>query len=165
MRRQFPRGSSPKTAYLIEIVVETLADGNEMDKLQQIVTYRVINDSKPLAFLLLSYEARCSTLFQSGVDILARNKASDEIVEVMLEKQHIVDAFRFIDARNLNESIIPKVVEAAKHCSRQTQYAIKEHLTEKKAKATIINSLPDLYEQSEIDKTANELATCQSFEV
>lgn len=116
-------------AYLIEMLVETLAEAGEMSKLQQIVTYRVrksqkpwysalsasyhsktdsnhlinddyqcfqvINDSKPLAFLLLSYEARCSTLFQSGVDILARNKASDEIVEVMLEKKQIVDAFRW----------------------------------------------------------------------
>uniref|UniRef100_A0A1I7T5H7 Mic1 domain-containing protein n=1 Tax=Caenorhabditis tropicalis TaxID=1561998 RepID=A0A1I7T5H7_9PELO len=157
----------PPEAYLIEMVVETLAEAGEMSKLQQIVTYRVINDSKPLAFLLLSYEARCSTLFQSGVDILARNRASDEIVEVMLEKKQIVDAFRFIDVRNLNDALIPKVVEAAnQNCSRQTRYAIKEHLTEKKAKASLYKSIgDDLYTDEEIQEASSELSNCTLFEL
>ncbi|KAF1754295.1 hypothetical protein GCK72_020855 [Caenorhabditis remanei] len=166
LRSLFDASITPE-AYLIEMVVETLAEAGEMSKLQQIVTYRVINDSKPLAFLLLSYEARCSTLFQSGVDILARNKASDEIVEVMLEKKQIVDAFRFIDVRNLNEALIPKVVEAAnQHCSRQTRYAIREHLIEKKAKASLYKSIgDDLYTEAEIKEAANEQATCTLFEI
>lgn len=166
LRSLFDAEIAPE-AYLIEMVVETLAEAGEMAKLQQIVTYRVINDSKPLAFLLLSYEARCSTLFQSGVDILARNKASDEIVEVMLEKKQIVDAFRFIDVRNLTDTLIPKVVEAAnQHCSRQTRYAIKEHLAEKKAKATLYKSIgDDLYTEAEIQEANTEQATCALFEI
>lgn len=166
LRSLFDAEITPE-AYLIEMVVETLAEAGEMSKLQQIVTYRVINDSKPLAFLLLSYEARCSTLFQSGVDILARNKASDEIVEVMLEKKQIVDAFRFIDVRNLNDALIPKVVEAAnQHCVRQTRYAIKEHLTEKKAKASLYKSIGDeLYTAEEVKGASEEQATCALFEI
>ncbi|PIC24812.1 hypothetical protein B9Z55_017988 [Caenorhabditis nigoni] len=166
LRSLFDASLSPE-AYLIEMVVETLAEAGEMSKLQQIVTYRVINDSKPLAFLLLSYEARCSTLFQSGVDILARNKASDEIVEVMLEKKQIVDAFRFIDVRNLNEGLIPKVVEAAnQNCYRQTRYAIREHLVEKKAKASLYKSIgDDLYTDAEVQEANTEQATCTLFEL
>ncbi|CAL2043936.1 unnamed protein product [Caenorhabditis brenneri] len=166
LRSLFDAEITPE-AYLIEMVVETLAEAGEMSKLQQIVTYRVINDSKPLAFLLLSYEARCATLFQSGVDILARNKASDEIVEVMLEKKQIVDAFRFIDVRNLNDALIPKVVEAANHhCSRQTRYAIKEHLTEKKAKASLYKSIgDDLYTEAEIQEANVEQSNCTLFEI
>lgn len=169
LRSLFDSEMQPE-AYLIEMVVETLAEAGEMAKLQQIVTYRgfqVINDSKPLAFLLLSYEARCSTLFQSGVDILARNKASDEIVEVMLEKKQIVDAFRFIDVRNLNETLIPKVVEAAnQNCTRQTRHAIKEHLTEKKAKASLYKSIgDDLYTEAEIQEANVEQANCTLFEL
>ncbi|EGT55393.1 hypothetical protein CAEBREN_32288 [Caenorhabditis brenneri] len=176
LRSLFDAEITPE-AYLIEMVVETLAEAGEMSKLQQIVTYRVINDSKPLAFLLLSYEARCATLFQSGVDILARNKASDEIVEVMLEKKQIVDAFRFIDVRNLNDALIPKVVEAANHhCSRQTRYAIKEHLTEKKAKgifflnfkkfSSLYKSIgDDLYTEAEIQEANVEQSNCTLFEI
>lgn len=166
LRSLFDADITPE-AYLIEMVVETLAEAGEMSKLQQIVTYRVINDSKPLAFLLLSYEARCATLFQSGVDILARNRASDEIVEVMLEKKQIVDAFRFIDVRNLNDALIPKVVEAAnQHCSRQTRHAIKEHLTEKKARASLYKTIgDDLYTEAEIQEANIEQSTCSLFEI
>ncbi|VDM57756.1 unnamed protein product [Angiostrongylus costaricensis] len=78
--------------YLLELVVESLALSGEMIKLHQLVTYRVISDSKPLAFLLLSYEARCPPLFQAGLDILARCKACDEIVEVLLERRNVIDA-------------------------------------------------------------------------
>ncbi|RCN24399.1 putative colon cancer-associated protein Mic1 [Ancylostoma caninum] len=70
--RSLHRWSVPVEAYFLELVVEALAQSGEMAKLHQLVTYRVISDSKPLAFLLLSYEARCPSLFQSGVDILAR---------------------------------------------------------------------------------------------
>ncbi|CAB3397516.1 unnamed protein product [Caenorhabditis bovis] len=155
----------PVEAYFIELVVETLAEAGEMSKLHQIVTYRVVNDSKPLAFLLLSYEARCSTLFQSGVDILARNKANDEIVEVMLEKKQIVDAFRFIDAMNLNDSLLPKIIEGAdENCSVQTKYAIKEHMIEKRVKSTLLTKFDDLYEEENIEKAEDELSTFTLYE-
>ncbi|CAD6192909.1 unnamed protein product [Caenorhabditis auriculariae] len=152
-------------AYFIEMVVQTLAEAGEMRKLHQLVTYRVIDDTKPLAFLLLSYEARCPTLFQSGVDILARNKASDEIVEVMLEKNNIVDAIRFIDARGLSDSMIPKVVEAAgKRCSRQTRHAIREHLCERKSKVPLSDKFESLYSDEEVEAAAVEVAHSALFE-
>ncbi|KAF8385259.1 hypothetical protein PRIPAC_74401 [Pristionchus pacificus] len=50
--------------YLNDSLVETLVAAGETSRLYQLVNYRTISDSKPLAFLLLSYETRYPPLFQ-----------------------------------------------------------------------------------------------------
>ncbi|KAK6009280.1 putative colon cancer-associated protein Mic1, partial [Ostertagia ostertagi] len=104
-----------------------------MGKLHQLVTYKVIFDSKPLAFLLLSYEARCPSLFQSGIDILARQKACDEIVEVLLERGHVVDALRYLETQHMEANNL-KIVDIAKHQDRVTQYAVLTSMSCRKTK-------------------------------
>ncbi|VDO20384.1 unnamed protein product [Haemonchus placei] len=111
--RSLHRHFVPIEAYFLELVVESLASSGEMSKLHQLVTYKVIFDSKPLAFLLLSYEARCPSLFQSGIDILARQKACDEIVEVLLERGHVVDAMSSLYTSEEIKEAVDEVSKAA----------------------------------------------------
>ncbi|RCN28418.1 putative colon cancer-associated protein Mic1 [Ancylostoma caninum] len=135
--RSLHRWSVPVEAYFLELVVEALAQSGEMAKLHQLVTYRVISDSKPLAFLLLSYEARCPSLFQSGVDILARQKACDEIVEVLLERGHVIDAMRYLDTQQIEANSL-KLLDAAKQQDRIVQYAVLTHIINRKSKGEFI---------------------------
>uniref|UniRef100_A0A914X7K6 Mic1 domain-containing protein n=1 Tax=Plectus sambesii TaxID=2011161 RepID=A0A914X7K6_9BILA len=82
--------------FLHEILVSSLARCEDFVKLQQLLQYRVIADTKPLAFLLLSLEAKHTPLLQLAVDMLARlGTAVEEIVEVLMSKHRIVDALRF----------------------------------------------------------------------
>ncbi|KAK6034806.1 putative colon cancer-associated protein Mic1 [Cooperia oncophora] len=101
------------------------------------VPVEVIFDSKPLAFLLLSYEARCPSLFQSGIDILARQKACDEIVEVLLERGHVVDAMRYLETQHMEPNNL-KIFDVAKHRDRVTQYAVLTSLAYRKTKGHVL---------------------------
>lgn len=54
------------------MLVEVLAEGGQMQKLQQLVTYRVIDETKQLAYMLVSYAARCPHISNAALDILSR---------------------------------------------------------------------------------------------
>ena len=54
------------------MLVEVLAEGGQMQKLQQLVTYRVIDETKQLAYMLVSYAARCPHIANAALDILSR---------------------------------------------------------------------------------------------
>ncbi|WKY03341.1 hypothetical protein Q1695_004800 [Nippostrongylus brasiliensis] len=158
--RSLHRYCIPIEAYLLELVVESLAKSGEMGKLHQLVTYKVITDSKPLAFLLLSYEARCPSLFQSGVDILARQKACDEIVEVLLERGHVADAIRYLDAQHM-ETNSPKFLSIAKQQDRIVQYAVLTNLMSRKSKdegAKHERGLASLYTEDEVKEAVHEVS-------
>nr|CDJ90800.1 Colon cancer-associated Mic1 domain containing protein [Haemonchus contortus] len=158
--RSLHRHTVPIEAYFLELVVESLASSGEMSKLHQLVTYKVIFDSKPLAFLLLSYEARCPSLFQSGIDILARQKACDEIVEVLLERGHVVDAMRYLEAQHMEANNL-KILDIAKHHDRVVQYAVLTSLTCRKTKDDLLkmeNELTSLYTSEEIKEAVDEVS-------
>ena len=74
---------------------------------------QVIEDSKQLAILLISYAARCPSLFQSAVDILSRRKAADQIIEVYLSNGQFIDAARYFDSQTLSSSLANKVRESS----------------------------------------------------
>ncbi|CAI4223344.1 unnamed protein product [Auanema sp. JU1783] len=141
--------------YFLELLVQTLADAGELTTLHQLVTYRVISDLKPLASLLLGYEARCKQLFQSGVDILCRQKGITEIIEVLLSKGLVIDAVRFLDSPsgNINYSHA-KLIEAANRKNRFVQYAVVSHLASKKGKSAEITS----FTEDEIKGAEREVA-------
>ncbi|KAJ1370370.1 hypothetical protein KIN20_032079 [Parelaphostrongylus tenuis] len=148
----------PIENYLLELVVESLALSGEMMKLHQLVTYRVISDSKPLAFLLLSYEARCPPLFQAGLDILARQKACDEIVEVLLERRNVIDATRYLNAQQLDTNSW-KLLDTATNQNRVIQYAVLADLIGRKDKESMSmleGELSKLYTEEEIKNATDE---------
>ncbi|GMS82040.1 hypothetical protein PENTCL1PPCAC_4215 [Pristionchus entomophagus] len=115
--------------YLNDSLVETLVAAGEMSRLYQLVNYRTIGDSKPLAFLLLSYEARYPPLFQAGVDMLMRSgsgAAADEMAEVLLAKGHLVEALRYLDTAALSDrpSTAVRILESALDSDRPIRHAL-----------------------------------------
>ncbi|EPB66478.1 putative colon cancer-associated protein Mic1 [Ancylostoma ceylanicum] len=129
------------------------------------VSVEVISDSKPLAFLLLSYEARCPSLFQSGVDILARQKACDEIVEVLLERGHVIDAMRYLDTQQMEANSL-KLLDAAKQQDRVVQHAVLTHIINRKNKEDVSKlegELNSLFTEEEIKEAADEVAKAVQF--
>ncbi|TKR89784.1 hypothetical protein L596_013834 [Steinernema carpocapsae] len=118
--------------YFHEVLVNTMVEAQEYNKLQQLLQYRVIADAKPLAFNLLSLEVQHAPLIQLAVDMLARLGVNEQIVEVLLSKGKVIEAVRFIDAIGLDRFNCLKAFEAAVKSGRPTQFAIFNYFNDKK---------------------------------
>uniref|UniRef100_A0A8C8MBZ5 Mic1 domain-containing protein n=1 Tax=Oncorhynchus tshawytscha TaxID=74940 RepID=A0A8C8MBZ5_ONCTS len=92
--------------YLYELVIKTLVHHSLFYMLHQFLQYHVLSDSKPLACLLLSLEGTYPAAHQLSLDMLKRlSTANDEIVEVLLSKQQVLGALRFIRSVGGNDNI------------------------------------------------------------
>ncbi|KAJ8010642.1 hypothetical protein DPEC_G00077200 [Dallia pectoralis] len=107
--------------YLYELVIKTLVQHNLFYMLHQFLQYHVLSDSKPLACLLLSLESTYPPAHQLSLDMLKRlSTANDEIVEVLLSKQQVLGALRFIRSVGGHDNISArKFLDAARQTDDQ----------------------------------------------
>uniref|UniRef100_A0A8C8K3L1 Mic1 domain-containing protein n=1 Tax=Oncorhynchus tshawytscha TaxID=74940 RepID=A0A8C8K3L1_ONCTS len=82
--------------YLYELVIKTLVHHSLFYMLHQFLQYHVLSDSKPLVIL-----CRIGCFFQR----ILLSTANDEIVEVLLSKQQVLGALRFIRSVGGNDNI------------------------------------------------------------
>ncbi|XP_078317417.1 regulator of MON1-CCZ1 complex-like [Crassostrea virginica] len=101
--------------YLYEMIINILVRNNCFYQLHQFLQYHVLQDSKPLACLMLSLESVYPPAHQLALDMLKRlSTANEEIIEVLLSKQQLLPALRFIRSVNIVESVSSrKFLEAA----------------------------------------------------
>ncbi|XP_061569580.1 regulator of MON1-CCZ1 complex [Cololabis saira] len=107
--------------YLYELVIKTLVQHNLFYMLHQFLQYHVLSDSKPLACLLLSLESTYPPAHQLSLDMLKRlSTANDEIVEVLLSKQQVLAALRFIRSVGGHDNVSArKFLDAARQTEDQ----------------------------------------------
>lgn len=105
----------PVQHYLYEILINTLVHCNCFYQLHQLLQYHVISDSKPLACLMLSLECGYPPAHQLALDMLKRlGTANEEIVEVLLSKNQLLPALRFVRGIGAQDTISArKFLEAA----------------------------------------------------
>ncbi|KAL2085433.1 hypothetical protein ACEWY4_018753 [Coilia grayii] len=105
--------------YLYELVIKTLVHHNLFYMLHQFLQYHVLSDSKPLACLLLSLESTYPPAHQLSLDMLKRlSTANDEIVEVLLSKQQVLGALRFVRSVGGHDNVSArKFLDAARQTS------------------------------------------------
>uniref|UniRef100_A0A2C9KK17 Uncharacterized protein n=1 Tax=Biomphalaria glabrata TaxID=6526 RepID=A0A2C9KK17_BIOGL len=101
--------------YLYELIINILVQNNCFYQLHQFLQYHVLSDSKPLACLMLSLETVYPPAHQLALDMLKRlQTANEEIVEVLLSKQQLLPALRFIrSVGNVDVVSARKFLEAA----------------------------------------------------
>lgn len=107
----------PVQYYLYELIINLLVNHNCFYQLHQFLQYHVLSDSKPLACLLLSLEGSYAAAHQLALDMLKRlSTATEEIIEVLLSKQHLLAALRFIRSVGAIDTISArKFLDAAKN--------------------------------------------------
>ncbi|XP_038853520.1 regulator of MON1-CCZ1 complex-like isoform X2 [Salvelinus namaycush] len=107
--------------YLYELVIKMLVQHNLFYMLHQFLQYHVLSDSKPLACLLLSLESTYPPAHQLSLDMLKRlSTANDEIVEVLLSRQQVLGALRFIRSVGGHDNISArKFLDAARQTTDQ----------------------------------------------
>lgn len=106
----------PVQHYLYELVIKTLVHHKLFYMLHQFLQYHVLSDSKPLACQLLTLESIYPPAHQLSLDMLKRlSTANDEIVEVLLSKQQVLAALRFIRSIGGHDNVSArKFLDAAK---------------------------------------------------
>ena len=109
--------SIPVQHYLYELIINILVHNNCFYQLHQFLQYHVLSDSKPLACLMLSLESVYPPAHQLALDMLKRiQTANEEIIEVLLSKQQLLPAIRFIRSVGIVDSVSSrKFLEAALH--------------------------------------------------
>lgn len=107
----------PVQHFLYELVVNTLVNHNCFYQLHQFLQYHVLSDSKPIACLLLSLESCYPPAHQLALDMLKRvSTANEEIVEVLLSKNQLLPALRFLrSVGGADNASARKFLEAAQN--------------------------------------------------
>lgn len=111
---------------LSKLIVITLVGSQKVQDLQQILSYNVLHESKPLACFLLSLTNYHPMISQMALDMLRRLNAHEIIVEILLEQGKVVDAVR-LSKQYMNPDTIParKFLDAAlKSDDKMTFYSI-----------------------------------------
>ncbi|XP_059140250.1 regulator of MON1-CCZ1 complex-like isoform X2 [Physella acuta] len=105
----------PVQHYVYELIINILVHNNCFYQLHQFLQYHVLSDSKPLACLMLSLETVYPPAHQLALDMLKRiQTANEEIIEVLLSKQQLLPALRFIrSVGNVESASARKFLEAA----------------------------------------------------
>lgn len=99
---------------LSKLIVLTMVGSQKIQDLQQILSYNVLHESKPLACLLLSLTNYHPMISQMALDMLRRLNAHEIITEILLEQGKVVDALR-LSKQFTNPDTIParKFLDAA----------------------------------------------------
>ncbi|XP_046571702.1 LOW QUALITY PROTEIN: regulator of MON1-CCZ1 complex-like [Haliotis rubra] len=107
----------PVQHYLYELIINILVHNNCFYQLHQFLQYHVLSDSKPLACLMLSLESVYQPAHQLALDMLKRlQTANEEIIEVLLSKQQLLPALRFIRSVGIQDTVSArKFLETAMH--------------------------------------------------
>ncbi|XP_046386131.1 regulator of MON1-CCZ1 complex [Ischnura elegans] len=114
--RSLSEHSIPVQHYLHEMLINALVRRGAFFQLHQFLQYHVIGDSKPLACLLLSLENVYPAAHTLALDMLRRlSGAQEEIVEVLLSRQQILPALRFVrNHGSVDQISARKYLEAAR---------------------------------------------------
>ncbi|XP_065184010.1 regulator of MON1-CCZ1 complex-like [Sycon ciliatum] len=101
--------------FLYEVVIKLLVENNQFYQLHQFLQYHVLSDSKPLACLMLSLESVYAPAFQLALDMLKRlSTVNDDIVDVLLSKNQLIPALRFLRSNGREDSVPARLfLEAA----------------------------------------------------
>ncbi|XP_063227764.1 regulator of MON1-CCZ1 complex isoform X2 [Bacillus rossius redtenbacheri] len=114
----------PVQHYIHELLINSLVHHRAYYQLHQLLQYHVVSDSKPLACLLLSLENLYPAAHQLALDMLKRlGTANEEIIEVLLSKQQILPALRFVRSTGAIDQVSArKFLEAAKSAGDTTVF-------------------------------------------
>lgn len=80
---------------IYEFKINPNVKSSQVQDLQQILSFNVLNESKPLACFLLSLTSYDPVISQIALDLLMRLNANEIIVEILLEQGKVIDALRF----------------------------------------------------------------------
>lgn len=99
---------------LSKMIVSALVNEKKFEILQELFTFNLIQESKPLAISLLKLSSLHPIINQMVLDMLAKLNERDSIVEVLLEQGKVMDAMQIAKTLpNFDQLPARKYLEAA----------------------------------------------------
>eukprot|EP00730_Choanoeca_flexa_P017202 TRINITY_DN8251_c0_g1_i2.p1 TRINITY_DN8251_c0_g1~~TRINITY_DN8251_c0_g1_i2.p1 ORF type:complete len:629 (+),score=164.15 TRINITY_DN8251_c0_g1_i2:100-1986(+) len=87
----------PVQHFIYELVINTLVSQGKEYQLHQFLQYHVVDDSKPVACLLLSLQSKYPPAFQLALDMFKRlGDADNDIFDVLLSTEQVLSALRYM---------------------------------------------------------------------
>lgn len=98
--------------FLYKLLINFLVRNNQWYQLHQFLQYHVVSDSTHVASTLLSLEAKYPPAYQLALDMMKRLNTHEQIVEVLISKNLLLAALRFMKSHRVH---IPprRILEAA----------------------------------------------------
>uniref|UniRef100_A0A0N5BFP2 Mic1 domain-containing protein n=1 Tax=Strongyloides papillosus TaxID=174720 RepID=A0A0N5BFP2_STREA len=164
----------PIDLYFTDVLVSILIKAKDFVRLEQLIQYKVIPDTKAFAFDFVSLENEYPPLAQLAMDILARiAKTSEPIAEILINKGRLIEALKYMENHDPDKINVVKVVDAAIQTdNRQLKHAVAQYFGVKKVyhaneeTAETINEmllkLNDAFTKEEIDKAIEDYTTGKS---
>lgn len=109
------------TPFLYELLINFLVRNNKWYQLHQFLQYHVVSDSTHVACQLLSLESRYPPAYQLALDMMKRLNTHEQIVEVLISKNLLLAALRFMKSHRVR---IPprRILEAAVQIKDDTTF-------------------------------------------
>uniref|UniRef100_A0A0N4ZP79 Mic1 domain-containing protein n=1 Tax=Parastrongyloides trichosuri TaxID=131310 RepID=A0A0N4ZP79_PARTI len=154
----------PINLYFADVLVSILIKAKDFSRLEQLIQYKVIPDTKAFAFDFVSLENEYPPLAQLAMDILARiSKTPEPIAEILINKGRLVEALKYMELHDTDKINIIKVIDAAiQSDNTQLKYAISQYFSTKKVQylngemAETVNELLNKLDSLFIDENINE---------
>ncbi|CEF62397.1 Colon cancer-associated Mic1-like domain-containing protein [Strongyloides ratti] len=161
----------PIDLYFADVLVSILIKAKDYIRLEQLIQYKVIPDTKAFAFDFVSLENEYPPLAQLAMDILARiAKTPEPISEILINKGRLIEALKYMENHDPDKINVVKVIDAAiQSDNRQLKHAVAQYFANKKINhaneevAETVNELllklNNIFTQEEIDKAINDYTT------
>jgi regulator of MON1-CCZ1 complex len=111
--------------YLHELLINALVSNGRWGQLHQFLQYHVVNDSAHVACQLLSLESKYPPAYQFAMDMMKRLMIDEQIVEVLISKNMILTAIRFMDTHNVKSITQRRILEPVKQFNDSTYHVNK----------------------------------------
>uniref|UniRef100_A0A1I7SHA6 Mic1 domain-containing protein n=2 Tax=Bursaphelenchus xylophilus TaxID=6326 RepID=A0A1I7SHA6_BURXY len=131
--------------YLAELLIRTMVDANEMEKLKQCLQYSVVDDSKFLAFELITLSKEKPEFGQLALDMLKRKPNNrEQVAEFYINRGEIIDALRMLRGTPIDKTLSLRLLEEAwKSNDRKLKYMVFTHLRDVRKLGWLDGSSPD----------------------
>lgn len=89
------------TPFLYELLINFLVSNSRWYQLHQFLQYHVVSDSMHVACQLLSLESKYPPAYQLALDMMKRLNTHEQIVEVLISKNLLLPALRFMKSHRV----------------------------------------------------------------
>jgi hypothetical protein len=119
---------------IYELMISILMEQKNFYQLQQFIQYHVIEDSQPLACLLLSKELAYPASSQLALDMYRRQpNTEDDIIEIMFSKGEILTALRLVRSLGRENAVSARrfLEAAANESDKMIFYSVYKYFEER----------------------------------
>eukprot|EP00455_Lapot_gusevi_P007286 TRINITY_DN13127_c0_g1_i4.p1 TRINITY_DN13127_c0_g1~~TRINITY_DN13127_c0_g1_i4.p1 ORF type:complete len:173 (-),score=24.79 TRINITY_DN13127_c0_g1_i4:14-532(-) len=133
--RSVLRNYCPVEFFLQHFFVHLMIQHERLYQLHQMLQYHILSDSLPLAELLITISDQYQPAYQLALDMLYRLRNLKRILELLLERDQVLDALRLVPSNSevfLEEGLQPRYfLRSASELSPNVFFAVFKYFEDR----------------------------------